>query len=256
MTRGRISRASRSERPQPVLASGLLVVVLAIGVAGCREHHWFGLDNQTGAVLNDPEKRHAIGFGQQTEQLVVEMGGKGDGLSRNQRADVHAFLREYKGGSAGPLTIAAPGSAAGHLVVSRSIRDVFDMAREAGIPEGAVRVVRLSEHESGEYGPAIRLAYGGIVAVPPQCGNWPDNLARNRELLPFENFGCASQANLALTVANARDLRHPQEETPRSSERRSVTWSKYVTGGPDSGDAAAPAGAPAAPAGGAPPPAP
>jgi type IV pilus biogenesis protein CpaD/CtpE len=29
-------------------------------------------------------------------------------------------------------------------------------------------------------------------------------------------------------VANARDLQRPQDEQPRSAERRSQTWSKYI----------------------------
>ncbi|MDX2258344.1 MAG: CpaD family pilus assembly protein [Hyphomicrobiaceae bacterium] len=220
----------------------------ALSLGACREH--LGLDNPTAIALNDPEKRHPIGFGQRAETLYVEMGEKGDGLAPNQRADVHRFLREYKAGSAGPLTVAAPGSVRGHLAMSRSIRDVLDIVREAGIPEGAVSVVRLAEHEHGDYGPSMRLTFGKIVAVPPECGSWPDNLARNRELIPHENFGCAAQRNLALTVANARDLERPQAESPRSSERRSAQWSKYISGG--AGDAAA-APPPAAPVPAAPP---
>ena len=38
------------------------------------------------------------------------------------------------------------------------------------------------------------------------------------------------------TVANARDLQVPQQETPRSSEVRSASWSKY-TGSGQSGSA-------------------
>jgi hypothetical protein len=38
-----------------------------------------------------------------------------------------------------------------------------------------------------------------------------------------------------LMVDNARDLQQPQEEDPRSSERRSVTWSAYVGSGSSSG---------------------
>lgn len=64
----------------------------------------------------------------------------------------------------------------------------------------------------------------------------------DRERLPYENFGCASQRNLALTVANARDLQVPQEETPRSSEVRSASWSKYVGGSKGAGGSGASGG--------------
>ena len=68
------------------------------------------------------------------------------------------------------------------------------------------------------------------------------NVGRNEARIPYPNWGCATQRNLALMVDNARDLQQPQEEDPRSSERRSVTWSAYVgsssaSGGDGGGDA-------------------
>jgi pilus assembly protein CpaD len=46
--------------------------------------------------------------------------------------------------------------------------------------------------------------------------------------LHYPEFGCATQSNLAGMVANARDLQRPQDEQPRSAERRSQSWSKYI----------------------------
>jgi pilus assembly protein CpaD len=64
--------------------------------------------------------------------------------------------------------------------------------------------------------------------VPPQCDDWSEDVGRNEARIPYPNWGCASQHNLAVMVDNARDLRQPQAEDPRSGERRSVTWSGYV----------------------------
>ena len=44
------------------------------------------------------------------------------------------------------------------------------------------------------------------------------------------NLGCANQHNLAAMVANPADLLGPRSETARPSERRDVTWGKYVQG--------------------------
>jgi pilus assembly protein CpaD len=70
------------------------------------------------------------------------------------------------------------------------------------------------------------------VAVPPDCDRWPENVGRNEERIPYPNWGCATQRNMAVMVDNARDLRQPQAEDPRSSERRSATWSAYVGSAP------------------------
>ena len=89
--------------------------------------------------------------------------------------------------------------------------------------------------------PPSGLAYQRSVAVPPPCDQWTEDVGRNEARIPYPNWGCATQRNLALMVDNARDLHQPQEEDPRSSERRSVTWSAYVgsssAGGDSGGDA-------------------
>jgi len=221
-------------------ARALLLVsaaACAVAVGGCRES--LRIDDFEAARLDDPTERHPIGFGVRTEALFVEMAGKGEGLSGNQRSDVFRFVEAFKSESRGSLRISAPGSASGHLAVSRSFRDVLDIVQEAGIPERFVDIERHGVDPDGQFGPAIEIAYQRQVAVAPECGNWPEDLGRNRERLHFENYGCASQRNLALTVANARDLQGPQMETPRSSERRSVTWTKYLGSG-GSGSAMSP----------------
>lgn len=204
--------------------AGALVLASVLAVAGCREHA--RIDDMTAGELNDPDKRHPIAFAKRSEALFVEVTQSGDGLSANQQADVWRFLERYKSESTGPLRISAPSSVRGHMAASRSVRDVEAMVADAGIPKGAVESRRTSG--VSEYGPALKLAYERPVAVAPECGAWPEDLGRNRERIPYDNFGCATQRNLAMTVANARDLKVPQEEIPRSSERRDVLWTKYI----------------------------
>ncbi|MGI9379629.1 MAG: CpaD family pilus assembly lipoprotein, partial [Methyloligellaceae bacterium] len=68
------------------------------------------------------------------------------------------------------------------------------------------------------------------VAVGPECGLWPDDLAHDPENRPYSEFGCATQRNLAAAIDNPRDLIEPRGTTPRSSERRSRAWDSYVNG--------------------------
>ncbi|MCH9806796.1 MAG: CpaD family pilus assembly protein [Alphaproteobacteria bacterium] len=221
----------RHRKPIAIAAS----LLLALGTAGCRDR--LGLDDFTAAELNNPEKRHPIEFNRQTEALFVELGGKGDGLSHRQQADVYRFVKRYRSEANGPITVSSPRSAGGHMAASHSLRDVMDTIHGFGIPERNVRISRHSDYAGGHLGAAIKIAYRRPVAVAPQCGQWPDDLGRDRERIHWENFGCSAQRNLALTVANSRDLQRPQAETPRSSERRHVTWKDYIsvpkTGGSD-----------------------
>lgn len=194
-------------------AAGFVVAGLAL--AGC-------VDDMTAAAISNPAAHHPVSYGASPESLLVQVAPYGRGLSANQEADVWRFIERYKAESTGSLRIEAPKAAA----VSRSMRQVEGLVNNAGIDPRAVQIAR--NGGGGRYGPAVRLTYDRTVAVPPDCGDWSDDLGENRERLPYNNFGCASQRNLALTVANGRDLQMPQQETPRSSERRSTTWSEYV----------------------------
>jgi pilus assembly protein CpaD len=223
-------------------------------LAGCRELHPPRLDNLTARELSDAGTRYPIGTTARTEALYVEVAPTGEGLSPNQETDVYRFIERYKAEGSGRLKIAAPASAKGHLTASRSVRQIEELVIGAGIPQRAIEPVR--SDAGGRQSGAIKLAYERPVAVAPHCGDWPEDLGQNRERLPYPQHGCATQRNLALTVANSRDLNEPQDETPRSSELRSSHWGKYTgksTSPTGSGSAPPPAPAAApAPAGGAP----
>lgn len=222
----------------------IALALAALSTAGCREH--MRLDDFTAAELNDPNKRHPIAYRGQTEALLVEMGGKGEGLSYDQQADVYRFVKRYRAEANGPITVSAPRSAGAHLAASRSLREIEDALHASGISGRNVRMDRHGDFETGEFGPAIKLAYVRPVAIAPECGQWPEDTGVDRERVRFENYGCAAQRNLALTVANSRDLIRAQGVSPRSGERRDTTWKEYVGESKEGGGGAAaspPAGA-------------
>ena len=79
----------------------------------------------------------------------------------------------------------------------------------------------------------LRLSYLQYIAEGPACGRWPTNLARQKDNLNYDNFGCAQQRNLAAQIANPADLIGPRSMTPsrfgaargrdRTSTRRART---------------------------------
>jgi pilus assembly protein CpaD len=231
-----MTRHMKGAHPRPAFCVVKLVVIAAVacGASACTR-----LDDYTAADLQEPAKRHPIGYVPQTEALLVEVPPSG-GLSANQQADVVRFLERYKREGTGQLQLSAPRGAGAHLASTRSVKQVQSLLDEAGVNPDAIQ---LSRHGAqSRTGPAVKLAYEKPVAVPPQCRDWATDLGENRERLPYNNFGCASQRNFALTVANARDIQVPQPETPRSAEKRSTGWGDYI--GAESGAEAAAVGAP------------
>jgi pilus assembly protein CpaD len=183
------------------------------------------LDNAAAVGLSDPELRHAVRFRRRTESLDVEVPAGAEGLSSNQHADVYRFLDRYKHEAVGRLVISVPGAATDRAAIARSVQGIQAHVGAAGID---YRMLRGGRDHRLDGTPAIRLAYQLPAAVPPDCGDWTENVGRNEERIPYPNWGCATQRNVAVMVDNARDLRQPQAEDPRSGERRSASWSAYV----------------------------
>ncbi len=66
----------------------------------------------------------------------------------------------------------------------------------------------------------MTVSYDRIAAIGPTCGDWSSDAGRNRDGIPYANFGCASQRNLAAMAANPTDLMFPARETERTSITR------------------------------------
>ena len=110
----------------------------------------------------------------------------------------------------------------------RAYDQVRKALRRAGIDP---RSVALEPYFGNGYPAApVRLSYLQVVAMPPDCPDWSENIGRDPQNMPWPNAGCATQRNLAAMVANPEDLLHPRGETQRSGERRDVVWGNYRQG--------------------------
>jgi pilus assembly protein CpaD len=180
--------------------------------------------------LSEPDVHHEIGFVSKAERLQLQLPPPGEGLSHNQFADVYRFVKRFRAESNGRLTVSVPGrSARDAIASSRAFDDVRQALQDAGVDERKLDKVYHASSKSP--GAALRLSYLRPVAVPPECGLWYRDVGHERERVPYPQWGCATQRNLAGMVANARDLQRPQDEDPSSSERRAALWSKYVPPG-------------------------
>lgn len=183
--------------------------------------------------LNNPEVRHPIAFAASTEVLEVEVPDGAEGLSPNQQVDVYRYLHRFKREAKGRLIITVPGGHRDPASIAHSLKGIQQQVTEAGVD---YRVKRGGRPKSTDV-PLIHLAYRRPVVLPPECDKWGENVGRNEARIPYPNFGCATQRNTAIMIENARDLIEPQEEDPRSSEKRSASWSGYIgAGGKSDGD--------------------
>lgn len=197
-------------------AFGLLLVTLAPGCA----------PDELYVQLADPHKRHPIGVTAETAVVELALPPDGHAVPANHFFDVAKFARHYRQEGKGPLVVAIPPRARHSRTISESVRVIRSIVAQAGIASHNVRYY--SKPRSPDGGETITLSYDRVAVVAPRCGDWSESVVRNPQNLPSTNFGCASQRNLAVMVANPTDLLYPATETPRLSERRAAAYKAYT----------------------------
>jgi pilus assembly protein CpaD len=206
------------------------VALLAFGLSGCEQDRSQTGPQVAGWSLIDPSERHPIIVSQQPQSMQVHIAPASDGLTPKQRGEVLAFVDRARASDAGNsrLVIAAPGGSDNEVAAMHAVGEIRQIIGDNGFPEASIAVE--AYHASGRRDAPVKVSYLRYVAEGPECGNWPTNLAHEPNNLPYFNFGCANQHNLAAMVANPADLLGPRTESGRPGERRDVVWEKYVKG--------------------------
>jgi pilus assembly protein CpaD len=214
---------------RPVVAQLLTVSLLALVLTGCKT-----LDEEPGAhvagwTLVDPTQRHPIMVSQQPSTMNVRVARGSQGLTPAQKGQVAGFLERYRAADSGnsKLVIGVPSGSPNESAAVRAVGDMRELITAYGFAEANVVIEPYRDRDASA---PLRLSYMRFVAEGPECGRWTSNLAEDSRNLPYPNFGCAQQRNLAAQVANPADLLGPRTVDPADAERRSVVFDKYRQG--------------------------
>jgi pilus assembly protein CpaD len=214
------------------IAAALILAAAALG--GCKH-----TDQEivTGTVPNDYRQRHPIVVQEASRTTEVFVGQGRGGLTAAQRADVmglaQAWLREGTGG----IIIDMPTGTPNARTATDSLHEIQAILSAAGIPPRGITVRNYRPTDPRLFA-TIRVSYPRIMADAGPCGLWPNDLGpsiKNKEYFEnrqYDNFGCATQRNLAAMIDNPSDLVQPRAETPAMTERRNVAFEKYRKGAP------------------------
>lgn len=208
--------------------AAVLTLLAGFALAGCRPDE--DSTRVAGWSQIDPAQRHPIGVSREPELLTLKVPRGSRGLAPAQRAEVIEFGQRARAADAGntKLVVAAPAGSGNEVEAGYAVEEVRHLLSDAGIPETSIGLE--TYQASNERVAPVRVAFFRYVVHAPECGAWPNNLAREPQNLPYHNFGCATQRNFANQVANPADLVEPRTETDRSSERRDKTWDNYTQG--------------------------
>ncbi len=214
---------------RPVVARLLAASLCALVLAGCKSIEEPG-GYVAGWTLVDPSQRHPIMVSQQPATTSIRIPRGSHGLSPAQASQVAGFLGHYRnaGMRNSRLLIAVPSGSPNESAAVHAVGDMRRMMAEFGFSDTAVSI----EPYPGGRDPnaPIRLSYMRFVADGPACSDWSANLADDRRNLPYPNFGCAQQRNLAAQIANPADLLGPRTMTPSDAERRGLVLERYEKG--------------------------
>lgn len=220
---------SKSGLPFPafrvVLASAVLASLVVTAGCGTKD----GMT--TGSIQDDYRTRHPITLNEVEHALDVPVSSADTRLTVGMRDAVGGFASDYAANSSSIVQILIPQGSPNSGAAHHLAKQIRSTLIEGGVPSS--RIVQTS-YEAGATGDAapIRLAYVATTAVTNPCGEWPEDLANdtlnNRN---WQNFGCATQANLAAQIASPMDLVTPRKQAPIDAARRSEVINTYRSDG-------------------------
>jgi pilus assembly protein CpaD len=192
--------------------------VIAITASGCES-----LNGEVDDVYQPPMhyQRYPIEVAQGKVQMKVP--ARSSRLSAAHEDAVARFAQEAVDHQDGGINIARPaGQTSGDVIAGR----VTQLLNTHGVSSGNIR------HSTYKGRGPVIMSYKRHMARTAECGDWSEDLNTHTHNLPYPNFGCAQQHNLAAIVANPKDFVQPRTATSASSARRSTVLGKYADGEP------------------------
>ncbi len=166
-------------------------------------------------------------YSMQAEQAPYEilLGQHSDGLSDHQRSALTDYAREYIEAGGEQIVIRTP--ADGGEAASRMAQQARAVLQAAGLHDAEVS---LDVYTADKPGAPIKLVYDRWRAKPIACGRSWNSLTSTRDNQVQSNFGCAETANMAVQIADPRDINGPRTMDNADAGRRSVVIEKYRKG--------------------------
>lgn len=185
----------------------------------------------TSSVPDDYRTRHPITLAEVEHTLDVPIAAGDQRLLPATRDLIRGFAQDFGSLSSGTMQVELPDNAANSgaaIAVRNQVRQVLI---DAGVPNRRVVMSRYAS-AAPEASAPIRLRFVAVTAVTDDCGQWPSDLFGKTMIdnKNWENFGCASQQNLAAQIANPADLVGPRGMTPIDAQRRANVISVYRAG--------------------------
>jgi len=187
-------------------------------------------DLTTGSIPDDYRTRHPITLTEVEHTLDMPVASGDRELTIGMSDAVGGFAADYMSSSSGTIQILIPQGSPNSAAAAHMRKQIRATLVRRGVPGPRIIETSYQAGASGDAAP-VRLSYVAITAVTNQCGDWPEDLQDNTFANKnWQNFGCATQANLAAQIANPMDLVTPRAQAPIDATRRSTVIGLYRAG--------------------------
>ncbi len=208
-------------------ASTGVVLLTGLLVAGCQSQ------KQSNAELlasHDYRYQHPIVVSEAPETLDLPIGRNTRRLGGPVTDSIASFAMDSRRQGNGRVEILVPTGAANEAAVHAVTRDIRGALKRGGLSGSQISTRTYPSSDPSADAP-IRLSYARMKATTGECGSWPKNIGGGiTQNTNYQNFGCATQSNLAAMVENPSDLITPRSSTPGDQNRRAVVFEKYRKG--------------------------
>lgn len=186
----------------------------------------------TGSVPDDYRRNHPITLAEAEHDLDVPLAAGEHGLTSSTRDLIKGFAQDYAALSKGAIRIALPMNAANSPTAQRLRGQIRKALIDSGVPASRI-VLTNYDAPGGNVSAPVKLGFIAVTAMTNECGQWPSDMVTGPTMIQnrnYENFGCASQQNLAAQIANPNDLVGPRGMSPIDAQNRAAIIDTYRTG--------------------------
>lgn len=223
---------SHSRKFAPILARALVVLLAGGAMGACQNRVAFSSEPQLSVKEKFPI---SVKPQQETMQLQPLLAGKSVGPA--DAVQITNFAGAFLQDGHGPLAIILPGIPdSPHM--RGQVQAINEILADRGVPASRIewRIATpgvAAPAAAASAAPAQPLTFSFtryVASVTDECGNWENDFTENHDNKTWENFGCASQHNLAAMVSDPLDLKRPRASTPVDVDRRTIVIKAYREG--------------------------
>jgi pilus assembly protein CpaD len=174
--------------------------------------------------LDDYDYRARFPIGVESDVIVTAFGGSSSGaMTEKERQALSQVVADYKYRGQAPLIVFVGQSG---LNQDNLAEDIRSSAVASGLAKSEVLVSIDPSLRPEE----VQVSFMSYTAVLPECGYWQQESYMNLENSNSSNFGCATQHNLGLMLADPSDLIDPTPFDLRDGVRTATVVDLYRAG--------------------------